>query len=76
MIVDWGFDIAELVAMVQAQLHIPAFTKGKKQLSPVEVEDTRKIANVRIYVKGLLGVSIRSTKYCKVHFQMILYAKE
>jgi len=38
--------------MVQAQLHIPAFTKGKKQLSAVEVEDTRKIGNVRIHVKG------------------------
>ena len=33
--------------MMQAQLHIPAFTKSKQQLSALEVENTRTIANVR-----------------------------
>ena len=32
--------------MYQAKLYIPAFTKGKKQLSANEVQDTRRIANV------------------------------
>ena len=28
-----GFDIADAVGMMQARLHIPAFMKGKSQLS-------------------------------------------
>ena len=31
--------------MMQASLQIPAFTKGKPQLSALEVENTRMIAN-------------------------------
>jgi len=55
VLADRRFDIAESVAMVQAQLHIPAFTKGKQQLSAAEVESTRKIANVRIHVERVIG---------------------
>ena len=40
----------------QAQLATPAFTKGKDQLDPVDVEKTRGIANVRIYVKRVIGL--------------------
>ena len=40
---------------MQAKLHIPSFTKGKDQLSALEVEDTRSIANVRIHVKCVIG---------------------
>ena len=36
-------------------LKIPAFTKGKSQLSGIEVEQTRKIANVRIHVERAIG---------------------
>ena len=52
---DRGFDIAESVAMMQAQHHIPAFTKGKQQLPAAEVESTRKVANVRIHVECVIG---------------------
>jgi len=41
--------------MMQASLHIPAFTKGKSQLSALEVEKTCTIANVRIHVKRVIG---------------------
>ena len=40
---------------MKATLHIPAFTKGKGQLSALEVHETRKIANVRIYVERVIG---------------------
>ena len=50
-----GFDIGESVGMMQASLHIPAFTKGKKQRSALEVEETRTIANVRIHVERVIG---------------------
>ena len=40
----------------QTQLTIPAFTKGKDQLDPVDVEKTRGIANVRIHVERVIGL--------------------
>jgi len=55
VIADRGFDIAESVGMMQAQFHIPAFTKGKQQLSALEVENTRTIANVRNHVERVIG---------------------
>ena len=55
-VADQGFNISDLVGTMQAKLHIPpTFTKGKSQLSAVEVEDTRKIANVQIHVERLIG---------------------
>ena len=34
---------------------MPAFTRGKKQLSGIEVEQTRRIANVHIHVERVIG---------------------
>ena len=50
-----GFTVAESVGIRQARLVIPAFTKGKSQLDPVDVEKTRVIAN-RIHVERVLGL--------------------
>ncbi|XP_014678815.1 PREDICTED: uncharacterized protein LOC106818641 [Priapulus caudatus] len=55
VLADRGFDIADSVGMMGAELCIPAFTRGKKQLSGDEVEKTRKIANVRIHVERVIG---------------------
>ena len=55
MLADHGFDIANSMGAMQAALHIPAFTKGKSQLSATEVEQTRTIANVRIHVERVIG---------------------
>ena len=40
----------------RAKLVVPAFTKGKEQLDPVDVETTRAIANVRIRVERVIGL--------------------
>ena len=40
-----------------ATLNIPAFTRGKNQLAPEDVEGTRKIANVRIHVERVIGAA-------------------
>ena len=56
VLADMGFDIADSVGYYQAKLYIPAFTKGKKQLPAQEVEETRKIANVRIHVECVIGL--------------------
>ena len=42
VLADRGFDIADSVSAFRAQLHIPAFTKGKNQLEPKEIETTSK----------------------------------
>lgn len=55
VLADRGFDIGDSVGMMQARLHIPAFTKGKEQLEASEVERTRMIANVRIHVERIIG---------------------
>ena len=40
----------------RAKLVIPAFTKGKDQLDPVDVEATRGIACLRIHVERVIGL--------------------
>lgn len=52
---DRGFTIEESVGLKHASLAIPAFTRGKNQLEPVELEKTREIANVRIHVERVIG---------------------
>ena len=39
-----------------ASLIIPAFTRGKKQLSLPDVECSQKIAKVRIHVERVIGL--------------------
>lgn len=51
VLADRGFLIAEELASRHASLVIPTFTKGKSQLSAREIEQTRKIAHVRIHVE-------------------------
>ena len=55
ILADRGFDIKESVGLYCATIKLPAFTKGKKQLSGIEVEQTRCIANVRIHVERVIG---------------------
>lgn len=56
VLADWGFTVAESVGMHCAKVVLPAFTKGKPQLSAQEVEKTRRLANVRIHVERVIGL--------------------
>ena len=56
ILADRGFDIKETVGLYCATITMPAFTKGKKQLSGIEVEQSRQIANVRIHVERVIGL--------------------
>ncbi|XP_060085335.1 uncharacterized protein LOC132564721 [Ylistrum balloti] len=56
ILADRGFDIAESIAQAGCELKIPAFTKGKPQLSALDVENTRKLAHVRIHVERVIGL--------------------
>ena len=51
MLADCGFDIKESVALVGATLKIPALTRGHSQRNAKDVEETRKLAHVRIHVE-------------------------
>ena len=62
---DRGFTIQESVALYQAQLAIPAFTRGKNQLDPLDGKRTRGIANVRIHVERVIG--LLRQKYSILH---------
>jgi len=52
---DRGFEIHDSVGAYCSKLVLPAFTKGKSQLSGIKVEQTSRIANVRIHVERVIG---------------------
>ena len=53
---DRGITVTESVGLQQGKLIIPAFTKGKEQLDPLDVERSRGIASVRIHVERVIGL--------------------
>ena len=55
VLADRGFNVRDDLAIAGAYLKIPAFTKGKSQLSQKEVETTRQLARVRIHVERVIG---------------------
>lgn len=56
ILADRGFLIEDSVKTLGAELKIPAFTRGKSQLHPVDLENTRSIATVRIHVERVIGL--------------------
>ena len=42
---------------MRGEIKIPAFTKGKDQLSALDVESTRKLSSLRIQVEHAIGVT-------------------
>ena len=64
VLADRGFDVADSIAVCGATLDIPAFTRGRDQLSAGDIEATRKLANVRIHVERIIGA-------VRQHFQIL-----
>ena len=57
ILADRGFTLVEdFATMCSAELIIPSFTKGKKQLSAQDVEISRKISSVRIHIERVIGL--------------------
>ena len=48
---DRGFTIAEDFILRHCKRHIPPGRRGKEQFTKAEVNNTKKIANLRIYVE-------------------------
>ena len=55
ILADRGFKINEELAVKGAVLKIPYFTKGKSQLTGLEVDMSRQLSNVRIHVERVIG---------------------
>ena len=56
ILADRGFTIADDIGIHGATLQIPAFTRGKKQLSQKEVEVSKQLSKVRIHVERAIGM--------------------
>ncbi len=74
MLADRGFDIKESVGMMCAEVKIPAFTKGQRQLDAKDVEETRSLAHLRIHVERVIGVVQNKYKILssKIPINMVL----
>jgi hypothetical protein len=55
VLADRGFLIAESVAMMGAELVTPAFKGLRPRITQLEVEQSRRISNVRIHVERVIG---------------------
>ena len=55
VLADRGFDLEDSVGLYAARLQIPSFTKEKPQLSPLDIEATRSLVNVRIHIERGIG---------------------
>ena len=55
VLADRGFDIQESVGLMCTEVKIPAFTKGKCQMHAQDIEETRKLAHLRIHVERVIG---------------------
>ena len=60
ILADRGFTVVEEFAQLGAYLQMPTFTTGRNQLAAMDVDKTRKLANVRVHVERVIG---RMRKY-------------
>ena len=55
ILADCGFTIQEIVALHSAEVKVPPFTRGKKQLSKIDIDTPRQLSRVRIHVERVIG---------------------
>ena len=51
ILADRGFTVQDLVGLYCAEVKVPPFTKGKKQLSRLESDTACQLSRVRIHVE-------------------------
>ena len=56
ILADHGFSIAEDLGVFGANLEIPAYTRGKAQLSQREIKLSKQLSQVRIHVERVIGL--------------------
>jgi hypothetical protein len=55
VLADRGFLVSEELAAHGVTLRMSSFTRGKKQLSAMEVHKSKCLSNVRIHVERVIG---------------------
>lgn len=60
VLAHWGLNTADTLRLYCVQLHVPGFTKGRNQLTALEVHITRELTSVRINVERVIGL-VRNT---------------
>ena len=56
VLADRGFNIHESAGLYCAEVKVPPFTRGKKQLSKAEIDNSRQLSRVRIHVERVIGL--------------------
>lgn len=56
VLADRGFEISDEVGLMCAEMKTPGFTRGRAQMDPRSVEETRKIAHLRVHVERIIGL--------------------
>ena len=56
ILADRGFNVHEVAGLYCAEVKLPLFTKGKKQLTTHEVDNARQLSRVRIHVERVIGL--------------------
>lgn len=56
VLADRGFTVEDSVGLYCAEIKVPPFTRGKKQLSRLQVDKARQLSRVRIHVERVIGV--------------------
>ena len=56
ILADRGFTVQDSVGLYCAEVKMPPFTRGKKQLSRSDVDKARQLSCVRIHVERVIGV--------------------
>ena len=78
ILADRGFTVQDSVGLCCAEVKMPPFTRGKKQLSRSAIDTARQLSRVRIHVERVIGV-VRQ-KYAilesKLAINMIMCDKE
>jgi len=57
ILVDRGFTNDQAAGVYYAQVKIPPFTRGKKQLNKLEIDCVRQLSQVRIHVERVIGLA-------------------
>ena len=56
VLADRGFNVQDSARLYCTEVKIPPFTRGKKQLSKMEVDKSRDLSRVRIHVERVIGM--------------------
>ena len=56
VLTDRGFNDEQAFGLYCAEVKTPPFTKGKKQLSKLELDTARQLSRVRVHVERVIGL--------------------